>query len=948
MYRIIRGVWLFGIAVVLIVSSARASVFENFNTLAKNSYASPMDTTWHGFALHNTLCDTMKAYGTPPGQRSPRTNYGTAGGNNPPYIEYVGSDGLGKDGGVGTFSFLWRPWAIAPVNHKVMVSINGGAYDTVGTLSGTDTTWQTFSWTMNDSRDHIRIKILSVAASPNRLIVDNFSITDFAASTGACCYWEGACTVTTQAECAATFGTYMGDGTVCTPNPCAQPTGACCFPDGSCAVETQAACTGIYQGDGTVCDPNPCPQPTGACCFADGSCAVETQAACTAAGGVYQGNNTVCTPNPCPPSQYETIYFWDLSTNPGWTTQGQWAWGTPQGLGGQRGYPDPTQAHSGINVYGYNLAGDYANNKPEYSLTSTAINLTGITDVYLDFWRWLGVESPSYDHASVQVSTDGTQWTTIWSNPTEIADNQWTQQHLSVSQWADNQSHFYFRFTMGTTDGSNTYCGWNLDDVTILGKRASPNDLCANAQAITSFPASFLIDNTGATDDGAAACGFSSTIYHGIWYTVTLPGAYFLTASTCNAYGTLNDTKLSVYMGMCGNLVCVGGNDDAGSACSGHTLRSTFSWCAEAGTTYYILVGSYGTTYGTFQLDITQGASCGTGACCFADGTCQVIDRNACVASGGIYRGGGTTCSPNLCPPPNDQCTAAQPMVSLPATIVIDNTNATDDGAVACGFSSAMHHGLWYTVTPTDAYYLTASTCNAYGTVNDTKLSVYTGTCANLVCVGGQDDDSTCTGHTFRSTFAWCASAGVTYYILVGSYGTSYGTFQLDVSQGAYCGESVGACCLSEICSVISQAACMALDGTYLGDGTSCSSPDCNGNGIPDECDMAFGVDVDCNHNGVLDECEQADGSPTSLTIQLHSGRLWLHWCALGYHTFNVYGQHGEGSDILLATVSARQYDVSDLLSGSDDPQRWTFYVVGVSTAYDTGAQAQPKSNLGK
>ncbi len=74
--------------------------------------------------------------------------------------------------------------------------------------------------------------------------------------------------------------------------------GACCATNGSCTVTTQALCTGTYQGDGTTCTPNPCPQPQGACCAANGSCTITTQALCT---GTYQGNNTTCTPNPCPP-----------------------------------------------------------------------------------------------------------------------------------------------------------------------------------------------------------------------------------------------------------------------------------------------------------------------------------------------------------------------------------------------------------------------------------------------------------------------------------------------------------------------------------------------------------------------------------------------------------------------------------------------------------------------
>jgi len=37
-------------------------------------------------------------------------------------------------------------------------------------------------------------------------------------------------------------------------------TGACCYSDGTCAITTADGCTGTYQGDGTVCDPNPCLQ----------------------------------------------------------------------------------------------------------------------------------------------------------------------------------------------------------------------------------------------------------------------------------------------------------------------------------------------------------------------------------------------------------------------------------------------------------------------------------------------------------------------------------------------------------------------------------------------------------------------------------------------------------------------------------------------------------------
>jgi hypothetical protein len=48
--------------------------------------------------------------------------------------------------------------------------------------------------------------------------------------------------------------------------------------------------------------------------------------------------------------------------------------------------------------------------------------------------------------------------------------------------------------------------------------------------------------------------------------------------------GTSFDSKVLVFEGSCTDLVCVGGNDDA---CG---VASAFSWFAEAGKTYYILV----------------------------------------------------------------------------------------------------------------------------------------------------------------------------------------------------------------------------------------------------------------------------------------------------------------------------------------------------------------------
>jgi lysyl endopeptidase len=164
------------------------------------------------------------------------------------------------------------------------------------------------------------------------------------------------------------------------------------------------------------------------------------------------------------------IYEWTMDTNPGWTADAGWAYGTPTGAAGDHGLPDPNSAHTGPAVYGYNLTGGYTNSLTERNLTTTAIDCTGITQVQLRFWRWLGVESSTYDHAYVRVSNNGTTWTNVWSNSTTIIDDgAWTQVVYDISALTDNQPTVYIRWTMGTTDSSWTYCGWNIDDVELWG-----------------------------------------------------------------------------------------------------------------------------------------------------------------------------------------------------------------------------------------------------------------------------------------------------------------------------------------------------------------------------------------------------------------------------------------------------------------------------------------------
>lgn len=171
---------------------------------------------------------------------------------------------------------------------------------------------------------------------------------------------------------------------------------------------------------------------------------------------------TITAPTP------EPQYLFPLDADPGWAREGLWQFGTPL-AGGTHNY-DPAYAHSGNYLFGYNIGGDYSNNMPKYSLTTAALDCSELILTQLRFWRWLGVERSPYDRATVEISTNGSDWTVLWANSTTtIADLQWTEMTFDISAVADGQPVVYLRWTMGPTDSGTTYPGWSLDDVAIWG-----------------------------------------------------------------------------------------------------------------------------------------------------------------------------------------------------------------------------------------------------------------------------------------------------------------------------------------------------------------------------------------------------------------------------------------------------------------------------------------------
>lgn len=166
------------------------------------------------------------------------------------------------------------------------------------------------------------------------------------------------------------------------------------------------------------------------------------------------------------------IFSTNLEVDPGWARSGEWAFGTPQGLGGQIfGHADPTSGHTGTKVFGINLAGDYqvTLNTPQH-LTAGPFNLSGHHSTKLRYQRWLNTDYQPWVTTSVEISTNGVNWNMIWQNDVSSPrDEAWTRIEHDLSAHADGESQVYVRWghTVSTPD-AYTLSGWNLDDIEIM------------------------------------------------------------------------------------------------------------------------------------------------------------------------------------------------------------------------------------------------------------------------------------------------------------------------------------------------------------------------------------------------------------------------------------------------------------------------------------------------
>jgi hypothetical protein len=150
-----------------------------------------------------------------------------------------------------------------------------------------------------------------------------------------------------------------------------------------------------------------------------------------------------------------------MDTNPGWTLQPLWQYGTPSYSSG-----GPAGGFTDSKVIAYNLGGSYENRLATIYATTPAIDCSSAASATLRFKRWLKLKNG--DTATIQVSTNGMTWVDVWTTTRTVSDSAWQEVQYALPTFAAGSPTVQLRWGLGSGPSQNEI-GWNLDDVEIFG-----------------------------------------------------------------------------------------------------------------------------------------------------------------------------------------------------------------------------------------------------------------------------------------------------------------------------------------------------------------------------------------------------------------------------------------------------------------------------------------------
>lgn len=293
---------------------------------------------------------------------------------------------------------------------------------------------------------------------------------------------------------------------------------------------------------------------------------------------------------------------------------------------------------------------------------------------------------------------------------------------LSAVSWMSKFRDVYRILVTGNrdyVDGSFTL---------VIGARY--NDECTSAigPLAVGNPLPIMGDTLEATAN-EVTCNGETNDSPSVWYLVQGTGGT-MTASLCN--DTDFAVRIRILTGSCSSLEC--------TAISS-TTDCSLTWESAALQEYYVMIsGQAADEVGSFSMVLT---------------TTGMQD--------------------------NDDCPDALGPLSLDGSPVVGSTAAAspDRTAPFC-LSATTASSVWYFLEGNGST-LQASLCDFAS--YDTRLSVYSGDCADndlsgLICVAGNDDFC-----GTQSLVTWDSQLGLTYYVLVHGYLESSGSFLLSVTS---------------------------------------------------------------------------------------------------------------------------------------------------------------------
>lgn len=143
-----------------------------------------------------------------------------------------------------------------------------------------------------------------------------------------------------------------------------------------------------------------------------------------------------------------------------------------------------TSYHSPTHSFTDSPSGNYPNNADNPMTLAYALNTVSSPMLTLSFWHKYTTEA-NYDFCYVEVSSDnGSTWNTVTSYNGTLSN--WTYVSMDISQYTNSSSQVKIRFRL-TSDVSQVYDGWYVDDIKLTAYQTTPLAIGSEGETPVSY-----------------------------------------------------------------------------------------------------------------------------------------------------------------------------------------------------------------------------------------------------------------------------------------------------------------------------------------------------------------------------------------------------------------------------------------------------------------------------